>query len=102
MDMMNLLGKEVIELNGGLIGVVKNVVFDEDGWRVGSFDIQLNEEVAKEFEMKKVFRNFRFPLDVNLVQGIGDKITLKTSKEELMSLLATLEDASDIQSTKGL
>jgi sporulation protein YlmC with PRC-barrel domain len=101
MDMMNLLGKEVIELNGGLIGIVKNVMFDEDAWRVGSFDVQLNEEVAKEFEMKKVFRNYRFPLDVNLVQGIGDKITLGTSKEELMTLLATLEEASDTQSTKG-
>lgn len=99
--MMNLLGKEVIELNGGLIGIVKNVMFDEDAWRVGSFDVQLNEEVAKEFEMKKVFRNYRFPLDVNLVQGIGDKITLGTSKEELMTLLATLEEASDTQSTKG-
>jgi sporulation protein YlmC with PRC-barrel domain len=101
MDMMNLLGKEVIELNGGLIGVVKNVMFDEDSWHVGSFDVQLNEEVAKEFEKKKVFRNYRFPLDVNLVQGIGDKITLRTSKEELMTLLATLEEASDTQSTNG-
>jgi sporulation protein YlmC with PRC-barrel domain len=101
MDMMNLLGKEVIELNGGLIGVVKNVMFDKDAWRVGSFDVQLNEEVAKEFEMKKIFRNYRFPLDVNLVQGIGDKITLRTSKEELMTLLATLEEASDTQSTKS-
>ncbi|MFI5421473.1 MAG: PRC-barrel domain-containing protein, partial [Nitrososphaerales archaeon] len=88
-------------MNGGVIGVVKNVMFDEGAWRVGSFDVQLNEEVAKEFEMKKVFRNYRFPLDVNLVQGIGDKITLRTSKEELMTLLATLEEASDTQSTKG-
>jgi len=88
MDMMDLLGKEVVELNGLLIGTIKNVTFDEKAWQVGSLDVQLDENVAKEFEMKKVFRNYRFSLDVAHVQGIGDKVTLKTSKEELMTLLA--------------
>jgi len=97
MDMMDLLGKEVVELNGVLIGTVKNVMFDEKAWLVGSFDIQLDDAVAKEFEMKKVFQNYRFPLDVNHIQGIGDKITLKTSKEELMASLAT----SEVQSANG-
>jgi sporulation protein YlmC with PRC-barrel domain len=91
MDMMDLLGKEIVELNGSLIGTIKNVMFDEKAWAVGSLDVQLDENVAREFEMKKVFRNYRVPLDVNLVQGIGDKVTLKTSKEELMTLLATSE-----------
>jgi sporulation protein YlmC with PRC-barrel domain len=89
MDMMDLLDKEVIDLNGLLIGTVKNVMFDEKVWMVGSFDVQLNDDMAKEFEMKKVVRNYRFPLDVNYVQGIGDKITLKIGKDELMSALST-------------
>ena len=91
MDMMDFLGKEVVELNGLLIGTIKNVAFDEKAWQVGSFDVQLDENVAKEFEMKKVFRNYLFPLNVIHVQGIGDKVTLKTSKEELMTLLAASE-----------
>jgi sporulation protein YlmC with PRC-barrel domain len=91
MDMMNLLGKEVVELNGSLIGTIKNVMFDEKEWHVGSFDVQLDENVAQEFELKKVFRNYRLPLSVLHVQGIGDKVTLKTSKEELMTLLAASE-----------
>jgi len=91
MDMMNLLGKEVVELNGSLIGTIKNVMFDEKAWQVGSLDVQLDENMAKEFEMKKVFRNYRIPLSVTYVQGIGDKVTLKTSKEELMALLAASE-----------
>jgi len=91
MDMMNLLGKEVVELNGSLIGTIKNVMFDEKAWQVGSLDVQLDENIAKEFEMKKVFRNYRFPLSVTHVQGIGDKVTLTTSKEELMTLLAASE-----------
>ena len=89
--MMDLLGKEVVELNGSLIGIIKNVMFDEKAWEVGSLDIQLDENMAKEFEMKKVFRNYRIPLSVTQVQGIGDKVTLKTSKEELMALLAVSE-----------
>jgi sporulation protein YlmC with PRC-barrel domain len=92
MEMMDLLGKEVVELNGVLIGTVKNVMFDEKAWQVGSLDVQLNDDVAKEFEVKKVFRNYRIHLDVNLVQGIGDKITLKTSMEELMTSLSTSEN----------
>ncbi len=91
MDMMDLLGKEIVELNGSLIGTIKNVMFDEKAWEVGSLDVQLDENVAREFEMKKVFRNYRIPLDVNIVQGIGDKVTLKVSKEELMGLLAASE-----------
>jgi sporulation protein YlmC with PRC-barrel domain len=93
MEMMDLLGKEVIDLNGTLIGTIKNVMFDEKAWLVGSIEVQLNDDVAKEFEMKKVFRNYRFPLSVNNVQGIGDKVTLKTGKEELMSSLTTSEDS---------
>ena len=93
MDMMDLLGKEIVELNGSTIGIIKNVMFDEKTWEVGSLDIQLDENVAKEFEMKKVFRNYRIPLNVNLVQGIGDKVTLTTSKEELMALLAAPESS---------
>jgi len=89
--MMDLLGKEVVELNGSLIGTIKNVIFDEKAWQVGSLDVQLDENMAKEFEMKKVFRNYRIPLSVAYVQGIGDKVTLKTSKEELMALLAASE-----------
>ena len=89
--MMDLLGKEVVELNGSLIGTIKNVMFDEKAWQVGSLDVQLDENMAKEFEMKKVFRNYRIPLSVTYVQGIGDKVTLKTSKEELMVLLAASE-----------
>jgi sporulation protein YlmC with PRC-barrel domain len=89
--MIDLLGKEVIEMNGSLIGIIKNVMFDEKAWEVGSLDIQLDENMAKEFEMKKVFRNYRIPLSVSYVQGIGDKVILKNSKEELMALLAASE-----------
>ena len=46
--------------------------------------------------MKKVFRSTHIPLDVTHVQGIGDKVSLKTSKEDLMALVGTLEVSSEL------
>ncbi len=92
----------MIGLNGWTIGTVKNVIFDEKTWQVGSLDVELNGEVAKEFEMKKVFRSTHIPLGVAHVQGIGDKVSLKTSKEDLMALVASLNahpQASTSEST---
>ena len=94
MDMMNLLGKEVVELNGSLIGTIKNVMFDEKTWQIGSLDVQLDGEVAKEFEMQKIFRSTHILMNVTHVQGIGDKVSLKTSKEDLMAIAGTLEASS--------
>ena len=98
MNMLDLMDKEVIGLNGWLIGTVRNVAFDENTWQIRSLDVQLDGDVAKEFEMKKVFRSTHIPLDVTHVQGIGDKVSLKTSKEELMALVGTLEVSSEAPS----
>jgi hypothetical protein len=67
------------------------VVFDEKTWRIGFLDVELDPEIAKEYAMKKLFRSTHIPLDVDQVQGIGDKVTLKTGKEELMARIQTLE-----------
>jgi sporulation protein YlmC with PRC-barrel domain len=89
MEMVSLLGKEVVELNGSVIGIVKNVLFDDNAWEVTSLDVELNEKTADELDAKKLFRNFRIPLGVNLVQGIGDTILLRTPKDELTAILAS-------------
>ena len=89
-NILDLMDKEVIGLNGWVIGTVKNVMFDEKTWKIESFDVQLDGDVAKEFEMKKIFRSTHIPIDVRHVQGIGDKVALKTSKEDLMALAGTL------------
>ena len=78
------MDKEVIGLNGWVIGTIKDVVFDEKNWKIGFLDVELDPEIAKEYDMKKLFRATHIPLDVDQVQGIGDKVTLKTSKEDLM------------------
>jgi sporulation protein YlmC with PRC-barrel domain len=89
-DIMTLVDKEVIGLNGWIIGTVKNVFFDETTWKVGSLDVELDGDVAKEYELKKILRSTHVPLDVSVIQGIGDKVTLKTSKEELKDIYGNL------------
>ncbi len=100
MNILDLMDKEVIGLNGWVIGTVKNVMFDEKTWKIGSLDVQLDGDVAKEFEMRKVFRSTHIPIDVTHVQGIGDKVALKTSKEDLMTLVGTLETSSQVQANQ--
>ena len=94
MEMLDVLGKEVVELNGSVMGVVKNAMFDEKIWEVTSLDVELNKKTADELEAKKLFRHFRIPLSVSYIQGIGDKVLLKGSAEEVMTALS----AQDIPS----
>jgi sporulation protein YlmC with PRC-barrel domain len=100
LNILDIVDKEVIGLNGWIIGTVKNVNFDEKTWLVGSLDVELNGDVAKEFEMKKIFRSTHIPLGVAHVQGIGDKVSLKTSKEDLMALVASADVPSEIPSNQ--
>jgi len=87
MEMLEALGKEVVELNGSVMGIVKNVLFDEKIWEVTFLEVELNKKTADELDAKKLFQHFRVPLAVSNVQGIGDKVLLKGSAEEIMGEL---------------
>jgi sporulation protein YlmC with PRC-barrel domain len=91
LNILDFVDKEVIGLNGWVIGTIKDVVFDEKTWKIGFLDVELDPEIAKEYDMKKLFRATHIPLDVDQVQGIGDKVTLKTSKEDLMTRIRGME-----------
>ena len=85
--MLEVLGMEVVELNGSVMGLVKNVFFDEKIWEVTSLEVELNKKTADELDAKKLFRHFRIPVAVSYVQGIGDKVLLRGSAEEVMTAL---------------
>jgi sporulation protein YlmC with PRC-barrel domain len=87
MEMFDVLGKEVVELNGSVMGLVKNVMFDEKTWEVTSLEVELNKKTADELDAKKLFQHFRVPVAVSFVQGIGDKVLLKGSAEDVMNAL---------------
>ncbi len=89
MRLAQLLGMEVVGNNGWLIGKVQDVLFNETSWQIEALDIKLQGHIAKEFDMKKPLRSTHIRLTISNVQGIGDHVTLKTSKEQLYKIIAS-------------
>jgi sporulation protein YlmC with PRC-barrel domain len=88
-NIVDVLDKEVIGLNGWVIGTIKNADFDEKTMKVVDLDVLLDGDVAKEYGLKKIFGGTHVKMDVSHVQGIGDKVTLKVTKEDLMSFIVS-------------
>jgi len=83
-----LLGKEVISSQGQFIGKISDLEFDEKDWRVIAFSVELNKEVAEEQNLRRRFRKSRVSINVDHVQGVGDRVVLKGSKEDILKLIA--------------
>jgi sporulation protein YlmC with PRC-barrel domain len=84
---------EVVGNNGWLIGKVKDVIFNETTWQIDALDVKLESKIAQEFDMKKRFRSTHVRLNIANIQGIGDHVTLKTSKQELYKMIANTHGA---------
>ena len=91
LNILDFVDKEVIGLNGYVIGTTKNLIFDEKNWQIGLVDVELDPDIAKEYDMKKLFRSTRIAIEVGQVQGVADKVTLKTSKDELKIRIQAME-----------
>ncbi len=81
-----LIGKEVVGSGGWKIGNVKDVNFDQQTWRIGSLVVNLDRDVAKEFEMQKLVFKSTIHLDVDSVKSIGDHVMLSTTKSDVQKL----------------
>jgi sporulation protein YlmC with PRC-barrel domain len=84
-----IIGMEVIESQGYRLGTVSDIQFDEENWRLVAFEVQLEDAVAKEHQLKRRFRRTRVLINVERVQSVGDKVILRGSKEDLLKLIAT-------------
>lgn len=84
-----LKGKEVVGKNGFKIGKAKDVVFNNSDWKITHLDVVLNSNIESELGMSgnMIFSHNHLPLEVSNVEGIGDVITLRTTKEELLDNL---------------
>ena len=89
-----LADKEVVGLDGWKIGKIRDTIFDPEGWKITSIEVELEGDVAEEFKMKKHFRSTHLPIDVSHVQAIGDTVTLKTNKEDLFKIGASSEHST--------
>jgi sporulation protein YlmC with PRC-barrel domain len=98
-----IFGKEVIGSAGFDLGRVTDLQFDEKGWKVLALEVHLHKDVAEEHHLRHRFRKTHVLIDVDHVQGVGDRVILKGSKEDLLTLIASspVMSSSKEDPTKG-
>jgi sporulation protein YlmC with PRC-barrel domain len=82
-------GKEVIGSNGFKLGKIRDTEFNEKDWKVNSLEVQLEKDVAEEHHLRHRFRKTRVLIHVDHIQGVGDRVILSGSKEDLLKLIAS-------------
>ena len=85
MHVRELENKEVISKDGAVVGKTTNAMIDTSQWRVVSIEINLDDKIAEELQMKKMFRSTTLPIPVEHVEAVGDTVLLKTTKDDLTS-----------------
>lgn len=84
-----LKGKEVVGMNGYKIGKAKGVVISDD-WKVTHLDVELRADIEEELGMASMpLSHNHLPIEVSKVAGVGDLITLKIPKEQLVDEITT-------------
>lgn len=97
MHSRELLDKEVVGSNGWKIGKSKEIIIDSNTWRITQLDVELNDSIQKEMSDAKPLQRTRVPIDISYVQGVGDFITLKATKEEMISVFANFAKSQQQQ-----
>ena len=84
----NLLkGKTVVGTEGYVLGELNNVNFDFNSWQATSFCVVLTDESVSELNFKKPFlRKIMVCLPTQLIQVVGDVITLKEPVRNLKDI----------------
>lgn len=83
--------------NGSVIGRVRNLDLNDKTWQIESLVVELDDVVAKEFNMKKALRKTIVKILVIYVQAVGDKVILKADKQKLMELVASSHTVPETQ-----
>jgi sporulation protein YlmC with PRC-barrel domain len=97
LEVSNLFDREVVGNNGSVIGRVRNLDLNEKSWQVESLIVELDDIVAKEFNLKKALRKTIVKILVTYVQAVGDKVILKEDKQKLMELVASSHTTNGTQ-----
>jgi len=83
------MGREVIGSEGEKLGRVHDLQFDEKGWNVMAFGVQLEKDVADKYNLGHRFRKTEVMIDVKHIQAVGDKVILLGSSKELLQLVTS-------------
>jgi sporulation protein YlmC with PRC-barrel domain len=85
----DLIDKEVVGAEGWRIGKVREILIDKDKWTVTGLSVALESNVAKEFNLKKLWGRSDVTIPIGQVQGAGDRIVLKSSKTQIFEIAKT-------------
>jgi sporulation protein YlmC with PRC-barrel domain len=83
------LDKDIVGSDGWKIGKSKELICDRNSWQIVQLDVELNEKIEDEIGESVPLRHHHVPIDTSLVLGIGDVITLKITRDEVIKILST-------------
>jgi sporulation protein YlmC with PRC-barrel domain len=87
MKFSELSGKDVISQDGRDLGEVADVVLDVSGWRIDALVVKLARDLLESFHMKRpLFGTQTIQIPTSQVSGVGDKVILHKTLEELTAL----------------
>jgi sporulation protein YlmC with PRC-barrel domain len=86
MNALEVLDKEVIAQDGSKIGKIKDLIFDHASWTVNALVVELEKNIAQEFNVKKALSRTRIRTSVHHIQGMSDRIVLRIPKQELFRI----------------
>lgn len=87
MKFSELSGKDVISQDGRELGEVSDVVFDDSSWRIGALVVKLERDLLESFHMKRpMFGTQTVQIPTTHVSGVGDKVILHKTLDELTAL----------------
>jgi len=87
----NLLkGKKVVGSEGYILGEMNDLHVDFDSWQATAFYVVLSDEATAEFNFRKPFlRKVSVCLPTDLIEVVGDVVTLKTPIRSLKDIADT-------------
>src|SRR5271168_2030877 len=100
MNSRDFLEKEVVGSNGWRIGKSKEIICDNNTWQITHIEIELNDKIENEIGEPLPLHHNRLPIDISYVQGIGDVITLKATKEEIIAVLSAYNKSRQTEPTQ--
>jgi sporulation protein YlmC with PRC-barrel domain len=83
------MGREVIGSQGEKLGVVHDLQFDEKGWMVLAIRVQLEKDIADQYNLGHRFKKTEVMIDVKHIQAVGDKVILSGSSKDLLQLVTS-------------
>ncbi len=87
LSLKELNSKKVVTADAFLVGDVQGGNVDPENWQLVHIHVSLNDDALKQFELKKPFMgSILVCIPVDLVQTVGDVITLKKNMQELKDL----------------